>query len=215
MDISTSGSKAKVESSQDEIPDCEWHTKDPITGELFFLSKGVLYSKLPSNTAQRILSINPKEISPEEKKEFPKNKNKSIYLSNSAKFSSVYKGNKVQIFGGNSIANSSSQSEGLPQENYAIVTNIIHAGIVILEFICPISLTNLSFGMVSEKDLETNNVSKQFKTFKTSSRRNLIMKINYWNKTCSFYLNDTKISSLNFFEEEKIPIVLIKKKKRF
>ena len=92
------------------------------------------------------------------------------------------------------------------------MTNIIHAGIVILEFICPISLTNLSFGMVSEKDLETNNVSKQFKTFKTSSRRNLIMKINYWNKTCSFYLNDTKISSLNFFEEEKIPIVLIKKK---
>ena len=209
MNISTS---AKVESSQDEIPDCEWHTKDPITGELFFLSKGVLYSKLPSNTAQRILSINPKEISPEEKKEFPKNKNKSIYLSNSAKFSSVYKGNKVQIFGGNSIANSSSQSEGLPQENYAIVTNIAHVGIVMLEFICPISLSNLGFGMISEKDLLVNNISKQFKVFKTSSRRNLIMKINYWDKRCSFYLNDTKVSSIYFNEGENIPIILIKKK---
>ena len=120
MNTSTS---SKVESSQDEIPDCEWHTKDPITGELFYLSKGILYSKLPSNSAQRIISINPKEIIPEE--EFPKNKVKSIYLSNSAKFSSVYKGNKVQIFGGQSIANCSSQNESAPNENFAIVTNII------------------------------------------------------------------------------------------
>ena len=209
MNISTS---SKVESSQEEIPDCEWHTKDPITGELFFLSKGILYSKLPSNSAQRILSINPKEAIPEDKNEFPKNKVKSIYLSNSAKFSSVYKGNKVQIFGGNSIANSSSQSEGLPQENYAIVTNIAHVGIVMLEFICPISLSNLGFGMISEKDLLVNNISKQFKVFKTSSRRNLIMKINYWDKRCSFYLNDTKVSSINFRDDENIPIVLIKKK---
>ena len=209
MNISTS---SKVESSQEEIPDCEWHTKDPITGELFYLSKGILYSKLPSNSAQRILSINPKEAIPEDKNEFPKNKVKSIYLSNSAKFSSVYKGSKVQIFGGNSIANSSSQSEGLPQENYAIVTNIAHVGIVMLEFICPISLSNLGFGMISEKDLLVNNISKQFKVFKTSSRRNLIMKINYWDKRCSFYLNDTKVSSINFNEGENIPIILIKKK---
>ena len=212
MDISTSGSKAKVESSQDDIPDCEWHTRDPLTGELFYLSKGVLYSKLPLKERQRIISINPKDSIQEEKKDSPNQKHNSLFLTNSAKFSTIYKGTKIQIYGGNSIANCSAQNEGSPQENYAIVTNIIHAGIVILEFICPISLTNLSFGMVSEKDLETNNVSKQFKTFKTSSRRNLIMKINYWNKTCSFYLNDTKISSLNFFEEEKIPIVLIKKK---
>ena len=66
--------------------------------------------------------------------------------------------------------------------------------------------------MISEKDLLANNISKQFKNFKTSSRRNLIMKINYWNKTCSFYINDTKISSINFRDDETIPIVLIKKK---
>ena len=38
MNISTSGETPKVECSQDEIPECEWHTKDPLTGELFFLS---------------------------------------------------------------------------------------------------------------------------------------------------------------------------------
>jgi hypothetical protein len=212
MNISTSGNEAKVVISQEEIPDCEWHTKDPLTGEIFYLSKGVLYSKLPSKESQRIISIDQNDNSIKEKKEIHREKNRSLYTTNSAKFSSVYKGSKVQIFGGNSIANCSSQNEGLPLENYAIVTNIIHIGIVVLEFICPISLTNLAFGMISEKDLLANNISKQFKNFKTSSRRNLIMKINYWNKTCSFYINDTKVSSINFRDDETIPIVLIKKK---
>ena len=211
MNISTSKIEEKVELSQEEIPDCEWHTKDPLTGEIFFLSKGILYSKLPSKESKRIISINSEENLIKENKEKPPKK-KSLYLTNSAKFSSVYKGSKIQIFGGNSIANCSSQSEGAPLDNYAIVTNIIHVGIVILEFICPISLTNLAFGMISEKDLKSNNISKQFKNFKTSSRRNLVMKINYWNKNCSFYINDRKLSSINFRDDENIPIVLIKKK---
>ena len=208
MNISASEKEESVILSQEDIPDCEWHTKDPLTGEIFFLSKGVLYSKFPSKDSKRIISINKNENIKSNKNE----KKKSIYLTNSAKFSSVYKGTKIQIFGGNSIANCSNQSEGLPLENYAIVTNIIHVGIVILEFICPISLTNLAFGMISEKDLKANNISKQFKNFKTSSRRNLIMKINYWSKNCSFYINDNKISSINFRDDENIPIVLIKKK---
>ena len=208
MNISTSEKEESVVLSQEEIPDCEWHTKDPLTGEIFFLSKGVLYSKFPSKDSKRIISINQNENIKNIKKE----KKKSIFLTNSAKFSSVYKGTKIQIFGGNSIANCSTQNEGLPLENYAIVTNIIHVGIVILEFICPITLTNLAFGMISEKDLKANNISKQFKNFKTSSRRNLIMKINYWTKNCSFYINDIKVSSINFRDDENIPIVLIKKK---
>ena len=212
MNISTSEKEAKVELSQEEIPDCEWHTKDPLTGEIFYLSKGILYSKYPLKESKRIISINVDENINKEKKDINSQKKKSLYLTNSAKFSNVYKGNKIQIFGGNSIANCSAQNEGLPSENYAIVTNIIHVGIVILEFICPISLTNLAFGMISEKDLKTNNISKQFKNFKTSSRRRLIMKINYWSKNCSFYLNDTKVSSINFRDDENIPIVLIKKK---
>ena len=211
MNISTSGNEAKVVISQEEIPDCEWHTQDPLTGEIFYLSKGVLYSKLPTKEIKKIISIDQNNNLIKEKK-IHQEKPKLLYLTNSAKFSSTYKGSKVQIFGGNSIANCSSQNEGLPLENYAIVTNNIHVGIVILEFICPISLTNLAFGMISEKDLLANNISKQFKNFKTSSRRNLIMKINYWNKTCSFYINDTKISSINFRDDETIPIVLIKKK---
>ena len=212
MNISTSGDNPAVESSFDELPECEWHTKDPITGELFYLSKGVLYSKFPQKESQKIISINPKENINLNKKDTNPKKHKSLYLTNSAKFSNVYKGNKIQIFGGNSIANSSSQNEGYPQENYAVVTNIVHAGIVVLEFICPITLTNLGFGMISEKDLKTNNISKQFKNFKTSSRRNLIMQINYWEKKVSFYLNDIKVSTLHFRDDENIPIVLIKKK---
>ena len=212
MSTSTSGVNPKVESSQVEIPECEWHTQDPLTGELFFLSKGVLYSQFPQKEKQKIISINPTEkIDIQKKDPLPKKPN-SLYLTNSAKFSNVYKGNKIQIFGGNSIANSSAQGEGYPKENYAVVTNIVHAGIVVLEFICPISLTNLGFGMISEKELKTNNINKQFKFFKTSSRRNLIMKINYWEKKCSFYLNDTQASTLHFRDDENIPIVLIKKK---
>jgi hypothetical protein len=69
--------------------------------------------------------------------------------------------------------------------------------------------------MISEKDLKANNISKQFKNFKTSSRRNLIMKINYWTKNCSFYINDIKVSSINFRDDENIPIVLIKKKSSY
>ena len=107
MDISTSGSKAKVESSQDDIPDCEWHTRDPLTGELFYLSKGVLYSKLPLKERQRIISINPKDSIHEEKKDSPNQKHNSLFLTNSAKFSSIYKGTIIQIYGGNSIANCS------------------------------------------------------------------------------------------------------------
>ena len=38
------------------------------------------------------------------------------------------------------------------------------------------------------------------------------MKINYWEKKCSFYLNDTQASTLHFRDDENIPIVLIKKK---
>ena len=204
-------STSKVESSsQDVIPECEWHTKDPITGEIFFLSKGVLYSQFPSKEKQKIISIDKNEIP--KKNEKNKNLKKNIYLTNSAKFSNVYKGSKIQIFGGNSIANCFSQNEAAPQENYVIVNNIIHTGIVILEFICPISLTNLAFGMISEKNLESNIIPRNLKTFKTSSKRNLIMRINYWNKECAFYLNDSKVTSFYFNEDETIPIILIKKK---
>ena len=115
MNISTSGDNPAVESSFDELPECEWHTNDPITGELFYLSKGVLYSKFPQKESQKINSINPKENINLNKKDTNPKKHKSLYLTNSAKFSNVYKGSKIQIFGGNSIANSSSQNEGYPQ----------------------------------------------------------------------------------------------------
>ena len=99
MSTSTSGVNPKVESSQVEIPECEWHTQDPLTGELFFLSKGVLYSQFPQKEKQKIISINPTEKIDIQKKDPHPKKSKSLYLTNSAKFSSVYKGNKIQIFG--------------------------------------------------------------------------------------------------------------------
>ena len=140
-------------------------------------------------------------------------KDNSIFLCNSAKFSNTFKGNKVQIFGGQAIANCVPQSETILVDNYVVVSNILHFGIVELEFICPISCFNLSFGMISQKNLETNNiVLKHSKNFKTSSRRNITMKINYWNKECSFYLNEIKSGSLTFQEDEVIPIVIIKRK---
>ena len=65
----------------------------------------------------------------EQNKEYHKRRNDSIFLCNSAKFSTTYKGNKVQIFGGQSIANCCALNENNPSENYAIVTNILHSGI--------------------------------------------------------------------------------------
>ena len=216
MKPSTSEKDVITENLFEPIQECEWHTKDPLTGEVFFLSKGILYSKLPSKEKQKIFSINTFQDSKKmenSKKDNSVKKDNSIFFCNSAKFSTVFKGNKVQIFGGQSIANCSSQNESAPNENFAIVTNILHMGIVQLEFICPISCYNLLFGMISQKDLESNNIpSKQYKNFKTSSRRNVTMKINYWNKECTFYLDNMKINSLLFHENENIPIVVFKKK---
>ena len=220
MKNSTSEKDVKVEEPFEKIPDCEWHTRDPITGEIFFISKGIVYSKLPSKEKQKIISINsPDNIqksninSENPKIEKDKKRTDSIFLCNSAKFSNTYKGNKVQIFGGQSIANCVSGNESVPTDNYAIVTNILHLGIVELEFICPISCYNLSFGMISQKDLENNNIPvKHLKNFKTSTRRNVQMKINYWNKEYTFYLNGIKMNSYFFQEKEIIPIVFFKKR---
>ena len=215
MKASTSEKDSIINNAFEPIPECEWHTKDPLTGEIFFLSKGILYSKLPSKEKQKIISINSSENAQkiEDKNNSNDKKDNSIFLCNSAKFSNTFKGNKVQIFGGASIANCTPQSDTILIDNYAVVSNILHFGIVELEFICPISCFNLSFGMISQKNLENNNiVLKQSKTFKTSSRRNITMKINYWNKECTFYLNGIKSGSLNFLENEIIPIVIIKKR---
>ena len=219
MKSTTSENDGKDENSFKPIPECEWHTKDPLTGEIFYLSKGILYSKLPSKESQKIISINsPENVQnynnnlEEQNKEYHKRRNDSIFLCNSAKFSTTYKGNKVQIFGGQSIANCCALNENNPSENYAIVTNILHIGIVELEFICPITCYNLCFGMISQKDLESNNINvKQFKNFKTSTRRNVQMKINYWNKEYTFFLNGIKINTYSFQENEVIPIVYFKK----
>ena len=216
MKSATSENDIKAEKAFEPVPECEWHTKDPLTGEIFFLSKGILYSKLPSKEKQKIISINsPDKFQKTEnpKKDSSENKNNSVFLCNSAKFSNTHKGSKIQIFGGQSIANCSSINDGSPNDNYAIVTNILHVGIVELEFICPITCYNLSFGMISQKDLENNNISsKQFKNFKTSSRRNVTMKINYSNKECSFFLNDIKSNSFFFQGNETIPIVVLRKR---
>ena len=217
MKTSTSENDIKVDKPFEPIPECEWHTKDPLTGEIFFLSKGILYSKLPSKEKQKIISINTENDkipkADENSKSNAQKRDNSIFLCNSAKFSNTYKGSKVQIFGGQSIANCISQNDNIPSDNYVIVTNILHIGIVELEFICPISCYNLLFGMISQKDLENNNIPvKQFKNFKNSSRRNVIMKINYWNKECNFYMNDIKTNSFTFQENDVIPIVVIKKK---
>ena len=170
MKISTSENDIKLDKPFEPIPECEWHTKDPLTGEIFFLSKGILYSKLPSKEKQKIISINTENDTIPKADENSKNnaqkRDNSIYLCNSAKFSNTYKGSKVQIFGGQSIANCLSQNDNIPSDNYVIVTNILHIGIVELEFICPISCYNLLFGMISQKDLENNNIPvKQFKNF--------------------------------------------------
>ena len=76
MNISTSEKEENVVLSQEEIPDCEWHTKDPLTGEIFFLSKGVLYSKFPSKDTKRINDILTSELTSENNLNFQKN----VYL---------------------------------------------------------------------------------------------------------------------------------------
>ena len=142
MKTATSEKDVINENTFEPIPDCEWHTKDPLTGEVFFLSKGILYSKLPSKEKQKIISINSPENQIKNNENSNNNaqkKDTSVFLCNSAKFSNTYKGNKVQIFGGHSIANCSSLNDITPSDNYVVVTNILHIGIVELEFICPIS----------------------------------------------------------------------------
>ena len=72
---------------------------------------------------------------------------------------------------------------------------------------------NLLFGMISQKDLDSNNIIvKPYKNFKTSSRRTVTMKINYWKKECTFFLDGVKVSTSFFRENEVIPIIVFKRR---
>ena len=83
MKPSTSEKDVITENLFEPIQECEWHTKDPLTGEVFFLSKGILYSKLPSKEKQKIFSIN---TSHDSKKMENSKKDNSVKKDNSIFF---------------------------------------------------------------------------------------------------------------------------------
>ncbi len=173
------------------INNSEWYTKDEITGEILFLKQGVLYSKFPNEQITQILSLfeNPNKIKSNKQKE-NKDQNKKnepqSFHSIMAKFSTVLSSKNIQIFGGGAIATLNNDDYS---DEYVIVSNLIPKGIVSIELICPISCTNLSFGMCSKNDIENGNVSKKtVKSFRNTSRRKVILHINYYNYEVSFYL---------------------------
>ena len=199
-------------SKSDKI-ECEWHTKDPTTGEIIFLQNGVLYSKLPSSSnSTKIISLN-HSMQSKDKCDAPPDSSKqkdNESLTQIAKFSSIDSGKNIQIFGGGAVAALNSDNG----EDFAVVTSIIPNGVAYIEFICPISCTNLSFGMCSLEQIKTKNVNrKQFKNFKNSSRRKVIMEINYKKKSVEFYLDGAfKDKTYKFKDSEVYPCVCIEKK---
>ena len=198
------------------INNSEWYTKDEITGEILFLKQGVLYSKFPNEQITQILSLfeNPNKIKSNKQKE-NKDQNKKnepqSFHSIMAKFSTVLSSKNIQIFGGGSIATLNSDDYN---DEYVIVSNLIPKGIVSIELICPISCTNLSFGMCSKNDIENGNVSKKtVKSFRNTSRRKVILHINYHNYEVSFYLNgELNEKTLKFKEDAIYPCIFIEKK---
>lgn len=198
---------------KNEKLECDWHTKDPMTGEVIFIKEGVLYSKFPSGEKTKIISLNHSSMK-EEKERGPPPENEKLNsaekLNQIAKFSSINSGKNVQIFGGGAVATLNSDAG----EDFAVITSIIPKGVVYLEFICPISCTNLCFGMCSLSQIQTRTVNrKMFKSFKNTSRRKVIMEINYKNKEVQFYLDgEFKDKTYKFKENEPLPCVCIEKK---
>ena len=199
--------------------DSDWHMRDPETGEIFYLEKGILYSKFPSKESEKLFELAAEPQSESERKvkhaKFGGKKLGQI-ISNTAKFSSSYKGNKIVLYGGGAIASTFQNDEAYFKESYCVITNIVHSGIVWLEFICPISSQNLYFGLVSQKELtEESFNSGNFKNFKSTTSRRIIMEINYEHNYASFYVNGelNKVSdSVKFDENSKFPCVILKKK---
>lgn len=75
------------------------------------------------------------------------------------------------------------------QEDYVLVGGIVPRGVFYLEFICPVSCQGLSFGMATLNEVkDLTNLKKNFKSFRTSSRRRVGMEINYEERIVKFYL---------------------------
>ena len=119
---------------KNEKLECEWHTKDPMTGEVIFIKEGVLYSKFPSGEKTKIISLNHSSVKEEKETGPPSESGKSNGaegLTQIAKFSSINSGKNIQIFGGGAVATLNSDSG----EDFAVITSIIPNGVVYLEFI--------------------------------------------------------------------------------
>ena len=196
------------------ICESEWSTRDPLTNELFFIHKNVIYSQLPNEQAKKIISLNhfiqnKAQKTNENKKNLnPENNEYNI------KFSNILSGRNINIYGGGAIATAFSDKILDDFENVVIIKNIFPKGIAYIKFICPISCSNLHFGMCSKKDIENNIlVKKNFRAFKNTTRRNVIMEINYDLGECVFYLNgEYNDLSLKFKEDAIFPCVFIEKK---
>ena len=198
------------------ISECEWSTKDPLTNELFFIHKNIIYSQLPNEQPKKLISLNhfiqnKPQKNPENKKNLTPEFN-----SYNIKFSNILSGRNINIYGGGAIATAFSDKILDDFENIVIIKNIFPKGIAYIKFICPISCSNLHFGMCSKKDIENNIfVKKNFRAFKNTTRRNVIMEINYDLGECVFYLNgEYNDLSLKFKEDSIFPCVLKKKKIR-
>ena len=54
---------------QMEKEEIEWSTKDPLTGEIIYLEKGILYSKFPLKEKTKIINLNEKKRRKAKKRE--------------------------------------------------------------------------------------------------------------------------------------------------
>ena len=70
------------------ICESEWSTRDPLTNELFFIHKNVIYSQLPNEQAKKIISLNhfiqnkPQKTNENKKNLNPENNEYNIKFSN-------------------------------------------------------------------------------------------------------------------------------------
>ena len=110
------------------IKDCEWHTRDPETGEIIFLQNGVLYSQFPQKEKEKIITLKIKtnENTLQKDKNPPKQAEGEREENLTAKFSSSKSGKNIRIFCGGAIATLNSDVG----EDYAVVTSIIPKEIV-------------------------------------------------------------------------------------
>ena len=186
------------------IDECDWFTKDGLSNTIYYTKESKCFKSF--NSSEKIVFD---EIDIKHEANQLLDYNLLNNFSHNIKFSQNLSGKNVIIQGGGSIATIGNGNN----EDIAVVSGVIPKGTVYIEFYCPISCQNLSFGMV---DITNGSLAQapdttSFKSFRTTTPRTIGLEINYDKRIVNYYLNGIfkKEKSTEFHKDKLFPAIAI------